>query len=276
MSNWNIEYWINESEIKKIEYSDYWDNEDNEKGKEWNILDGDFSKMESYLQKSGLLYDLKICVECLKNDFKIELCGVGIDLAAGNLWAASYLFNMGKIEKLYCLEYSRHRLLKIGKEVLEHYNVPQDKISLVLGSFYDLHVSDNSLDFVFLSQAFHHADSPDKLLSEIHRVLKPNGVVIIIGEHIIYYENILVKHAIKYIISILIPKKVQHILFGKTYHVKTLIPTIGESISSDPILGDHCYTDKEYRLLFSKYGFKIKQNKNHKTRFQSFVLVNNA
>ena len=276
MSIFNIEYWLTDSEISAIEYSDYWNNEEKEKSKEWYILDGDFSKMENYLQKTGLLKDLMQCVECLKVDFKFELHGQGIDLAAGNLWAVPYLFDLGKIDKLYCLEFSRHRLLKIGPKVLDHYSVPQEKIVLVLGSFYDLHIKDNSLDFVFLSQAFHHADKPDKLLSEIHRVLKPNGVVIIIGEHILNYRKVQLKHAIKFVISTFIPDKVQQALFGETFQVKTLITKSGELPLTDPILGDHRYTNNEYWSFFAKYNFRIKHFKKQKSQFQSFVLVGNG
>jgi len=45
-------------------------------------------------------------------------------------------------------------------------------------------LENNSVDFIFLCQAFHHADDPEKLIYEIRRVLKPDGIVIIIGEHI--------------------------------------------------------------------------------------------
>lgn len=272
---WNSEYWIPNSKISEIEYSAYWNDEEKEKNKEWYILDNNFAKMEHYLQKTGLPKDLMHCVDLLKDDAKRELGGVGIDLAAGNLWAAPYLFNLGRIDKLYCLEYSKHRLLKLGPKVLEHYNVPKENIILVLGSFYDLHLKDNSLDFVFLSQAFHHADKPDELLSEIHRVLKPNGIVII-GEHIINCRKAYFTYITKFVISAIVPSNVQKKLFGKTFQVKTLIPKLGELLSPDPVLGDHYYIDREYQFFFKKYGFKIKRIKNHRSKMQSFVLVGNS
>jgi SAM-dependent methyltransferase len=273
MAEWNIESWLTDSTLDEIEYSNYWNNEEQEKNKEWYILDGNFSKMEHLLQKTGLPRDLMQCVDCLKVDFNRELEGVGIDLAAGNLWAAPYLFNLGKIDKLYCLEYSKHRLLKIGPKVLEQYKVSKDKIFLVYGSFYDLHLKDNSLNFVFLSQAFHHADDPDRLLSEVYRVLKPRGVVIIIGEHKISYLKAYLKHAIRIVISLLIPLRIQQKLFGKTFKIKKLISRPWQLFPSDPVLGDHYYSDDEYRAMFSKYRFKMKHIGNPNSQFQSFVLV---
>jgi len=43
-----------------------------------------------------------------------------------------------------------------------------------------------SIDFCFCSQAFHHADDPQRLLNEIKRVLKPSGIVLMIGENPVY------------------------------------------------------------------------------------------
>jgi ubiquinone/menaquinone biosynthesis C-methylase UbiE len=85
-------------------------------------------------------------------------------MAAGNLWAVPRLLRLGTVDKIYCLEYSKHRLLQIGPAVLEYYGVPKERVVLALGSFYDLHLKNKSLDFVFMSQAFHHADDPNRLL----------------------------------------------------------------------------------------------------------------
>ncbi|MBN2012323.1 class I SAM-dependent methyltransferase [candidate division KSB1 bacterium] len=275
MNDWNIEKWLSDSEIAEIEYSDYWNDEEKEKNKEWYILDGDFTKMEQYLQKNRLAQSLQQCIEALKNDFKRQFEGVGLDLAAGNLWAARYLFDLGVIEKLYCVEYSKHRLLRIGPKVLDYYNIPKERVVLVQGSFYNLHLPEKSVDFVFMSQAFHHADNPVKLMEEVRRVLKPNGIVIIIGEHIVAYRIKYIKHAIKFIISGF-PEYLQEFLFGNTFNVKTLIAKTNEVLPPNPVLGDHFYTDRAYKHMFSQHGFKIRHFKNHNSRFQSFLLVGNG
>lgn len=277
MSEWDTEYWLTKLQLGEIEYSGYWNDEEREESKDWNIQNDNFFKMEVYLQKTGLLQDIIDCIECLNVNFKRKLKGIGIDLAAGNLWAATHLLSLGEIDKLYCLEYSKHRLLKIGPKVLEHYNVSEEKIVLVLGSFYNLHIKNNFLDFVFLSQAFHHADNPDKLLSEINRVLKQNGVAIIIGEHAINFRKAFlktfIKHAFKFIASKLLPDNLQELIFKKKIRVDTLIPKTIDLFPPDPILGDHYYSDKEYFSLFSKYDFKVKQVKNRKSQFKSFLLI---
>jgi len=272
MGKWNIEYWLSESQLNGIDYSDYWNNEEIERNKEWNIADGNFSRMENYLAKTGLVQDLGRCIDILGTEFNRQLNGTGIDLAAGNLWAAKYLLNPVNVDKFYCLEYSKHRLLEIGPQVLEHYNIPKENIILVLGSFYDLHLRDSSLDFVFLSQAFHHASNPHKLLAEIHRVLKQDGVCIIIGEHLVDYKRAYIRHLAKFIISAIMPKGMQKRCFGKAYD-KTLIPKTSQLIPADPVLGDHYYTGKDYKNIFSEHGFKMKQLKNRNSQFQSFILL---
>lgn len=273
---WNTESWLKNDEAGKLEYSDYWNDEEEEKGKEWYVLDGDFSRMEGYLQKTGLPEDLEKCIRILRIGFERQLAGVGIDLAAGNLWAVPHLSSLGKVDKLYCLEYSKHRLLKIGPKVLEHYKVPEEKIILVYGSFYDLHIQDNSLDFAFLSQSFHHAHCPDKLLLEIHRVLKPGGIVIIIGEHVVNWRRLYFKHVVKFFISLFVPEVALKRLSKRSFStVNKLIPRPSELFPVEPTLGDHHYTIVEYKRLFSRCGFRIVKHLKpiEKSKFQSFILI---
>jgi hypothetical protein len=66
MTDWPIERWLSDAEY---------------------VLDGDFAKMERYLEATELPRDLKACADVLRNEFGRSLAGVGVDLAAGNLWA---------------------------------------------------------------------------------------------------------------------------------------------------------------------------------------------
>ena len=225
-----MEHWISESELKDIAYANYWNDEEIEKRKSNHILDSEFAYFEETLLKGGLPYDLKKCIDYLKNYQNRRLEGIGMDLAAGYLWAAHYLFKLGNIDQLLCVEYSQHRLFQVGPKLLEYYQIPIDKITLIFGSFYNLHVEDNSLDFVLLSQALHHADNPLALLKEVYRVLKPNGILIIIGEHKINFFTAHVKHYIKYIITKFITTNNQKLFFNKTFNITSRVPKFGELI----------------------------------------------
>jgi len=51
---------------------------------------------------------------------------------------------------------------------------------------------DNSLDAVLLYDAFHHLSDPDLVLNEIHRVLKPDGILSF-GDHHMKEKEIVVE-----------------------------------------------------------------------------------
>ena len=272
MSTWTHEVWLNPEAIKKINYSSYWNNEENEKTKDWYILDGNFQKMEDYLEATGLKQDLIDCLSLIEKKIKSTLSGTGIDLAAGILWTAPVLVKHAQIDKLLCLEFSEHRLLTLGTKVLDYYHVPQEKVSLILGSFYELHLSDGSLDFVLLSTAFHHADNPSVLLAEIRRVLKPGGFVIIIGEHLIGYYKKILTHTAKYVFGETLPVTLQQAIFKKTLKSGSLTFKTRELFPPDDILGDHYYSVNDYRKLFTASGFSYTRSRNKKMKYQSFLL----
>jgi len=53
------------------------------------------------------------------------------------------------------------------------------EIAVIQESVYDLTHEDASFDLVFLLEVMEHLDYPEKALQEIHRVLKPGGVLIV-------------------------------------------------------------------------------------------------
>jgi len=268
-TSYQTEYWLSRGELSSVEYSSYWNDEDHEKDKPWNVLDGDFPKMERYIEETGLIKQLDQCIRLLNDRFGFQLCGVGADLACGNLWAASYLFRTGGVRKLYCVEYSAHRLLKIGPRVLQKYGVPRDKVVMCLGSFYTLKLPDSSLDFVLLSEALHHADRPLDLLAEIRRVLKPEGAVLIIGEPKRTKLDI-VKHLVKFLISRSLSPRVQNRLFGRTFDVRMAV--LKGWVLVDPVLGDHSCSNREYSRLFATAGFNSYHVRTRGAGIHGYVL----
>ncbi len=273
VGRYTLEYWLEDETLNGLQYAEYWNDELIEVSKPWNILDGNFEKLEKYIGGLGLVADLEECWSVLSRDFGIELRGNGIDLAAGSCWAAPHLLGRTGGGKLYCLEYSKHRLIDIAPKVLAHYGVPPEKVVLVRGSFYDLRLPDQSLDFVFMSQAFHHADDPLRLLREVHRVLKPQGCVIIIGEHIVRLAEKYLKNAVRFVISYTCTPALQEKLFGRCFLAERLCPPLHQLLRPDPATGDHYYTDREYRRLLAAGGFQMRRIKRRRSRLQSFVLV---
>ena len=275
-SLYEVQNWLSDSDLNYEESSEYWNDEDEEKSKEWYILDGNFEKMENYIKGVGLIDQLNSCVDFLDKELNLSISGYGADLASGNLWAVPHILKNSLVEKLYCVEFSKQRLLKIGPEVLEYYNVQKDKIVLCLGSFNDLKLHANSLDFIFLSQAFHHSYRPNDTLNEIWRVLKPNGFVVMIGEHPISKIQVFkgyIANPLKFCVSKLVPENIQQYIFGKTFHNIVLFPSVNTLFPPDKILGDHYYTDNQYLAMFKGAGFKSYQISIKKHGTIGYILI---
>lgn len=266
--SWTTEHWLSETDAASIEYAQYWNDVEAEREKPWNVADGDFGKLERYLAEVGLPADLQACLQA----FGRPLGERGIDLAAGTLWAAAALLAAGPVRQLYCLEFSRHRLLELGPRVLEHDGVDPKRVVLAYGSFYDLRIGDGELDFAFLSQAFHHADRPAALLAELRRVLRPGGVAIIIGEHVIRPRDYAAYGARA--AASLAPRGVQERIFGEPLQVRrSLRPRAQDILPTDPVLGDHAYDQGDYARLFSQAGFDWRRVRRKGAHYQGFLLT---
>ena len=267
-----VEYWVQPEELASVAYAGYWNDEEVEKVKRWDVAGRGFAELDRHLQETGLLRQLSDCVAVaarLGRPFR----GVGADLACGVLWAAPALLEAGA-EKVYGVEYSSHRLLKIGPLVLRRHSVPSGKVTLCLGSFYELKLQDRSLDFVLMAEAFHHADDPERLLREIRRVLRPEGVVLLVGEHIVGPAAYLyAKNAAKFVASRLVPEGVQRRLLGHTIVAPRLLPSLEELLRPDPVAGDHYYLAAQYAAMFSRQGFAQRRVLTKGCRFQAFVLT---
>ncbi len=129
-----------------------------------------------------------------------------------------------------------------------------------------------SLDFAFLSQAFHHADRPADLLAELRRVLRPGGRAIIVGEHILRARDYAL-YAARAGASVLVPQQLQRRLLGHELEVRvSLRPSATDVMPTDPVLGDHAYSSEEYRRLFTQAGFAVRPVRRPRSHYQSFVL----
>ena len=261
------------SDVGRLQYADYWNDELEEQRKPFWVLNGDFARMEAYLNEIGLPAQLDQAVAVAKNRFGSSFDGVGLDLGAGSLWSAPHLLRLGAIERLYFVEYSRHRLLKLGPAVLAHYNVPPEKVVLALGDLHHIPMPDASFDFALLSASFHHSDEPARLLVELRRLLKPHGVVLIIGEHITELTwTVRMRHLAKFAASRL-PAALQRRLFHRVVHVERWLPRERDVVAGDDRLGDHAYTIGQYRALFEGAGFRFEQLRSRQWAYQAFVLT---
>ncbi len=105
--------------------------------------------------------------------------GVGLELGSGcGLLSATVARDPG-VEAMLAVEICEqiaHSLIpRVAGGVLGE---QRDKVIPVVGSFDDLRIPDNSVDFIVEIDSLHHSDDLIRTLSECHRVLKPGGRVL--------------------------------------------------------------------------------------------------
>ena len=107
--------------------------------------------------------------------------GIGIDLGGGVGCISSTLAKKDSVEKIYCIEVVEDvvKLCQpiVKKEILKE---KDNKVISVVGDFDNLQLENNSIDFAVSWDSMHHSIDPIKTLKECKRVLKRDGVLIIV------------------------------------------------------------------------------------------------
>jgi ubiquinone/menaquinone biosynthesis C-methylase UbiE len=93
-----------------------------------------------------------------------------VDIAGGYGRLAKEYINRAKSVTIF--DYSQTELDDAKKEF-------GDKINTKQGDIYDLPFKDNTFDGMIMVRATHHFKDMKKVMSELHRVLKPGGVAVI-------------------------------------------------------------------------------------------------
>jgi len=232
-----IKYWLSDEDLKLIYTSEYWNDIAEEKKKEWWIEDGNYNNCLRYLNSSGLLTEFK---ESKKFIQKFPEQVMVADLASGIGWTSALLSKLPNVSEVHAVEISKHRLGILFENAIKMLNGNVQKIHRYLGSFYNLKFEDNSIDIIYMSQAFHHADRPFNLILECDRVLSKNGRIILVGEHYMGFRQMIKKATVN-----LIRRKIK----GWSFY---------EIFPPDDKLGDHYYRISDYYFIFNSMGYKLK------------------
>lgn len=247
----NMVSWIDEDNISVISTAVFWNDEDKEKDKPFYLLENNPGKLQEYLEGTTTNYEQYENVLKFARKLGLKIQGTGVDVASGVCWTTALLSKIESVEHIYAIDVSKHRLGQIAPQVFKILGAVQSKITRVLGSFYDIKLPDSSVNFCCMAQAFHHADNPMRLLKELHRILKPKGIVLVIGETPIYPAGLL-KSRIKNVIKMIVPMSLYTskpiYKFFPSY--KDLFPTDFES-------GDHYYRISDYPKIFDDCGFVL-------------------
>lgn len=261
---YDSEQWISDSDLEALPSSAYWNDRQKERSKCFDVSVFGVEQMELKLEGRGFYAQLNQVLSQLRKSAR-DIQGVGASLACGTCWLEGKILNqIDTIQQLYCVEMSRHRLFEIAPKVLHYYHVPREKVKLCLGTFYSLKIPDSSLDFVILCQAFHHAYEPERLLLEIARVLKKDGIAIVMGEH---YSSTLMR------IRKILRYEAKWLLNYQHWRINhPLIPTWESLYPVHQDQGDHHYSRRQYHRYFINANFHYDWVHSKKYKRQGYIL----
>ncbi|MBE2281649.1 MAG: class I SAM-dependent methyltransferase [Ignavibacteriaceae bacterium] len=124
------------------------------------------------------------CVDAIKMAERIigtKISGTVVEVGAGSgVYSCSVAKNSG-IEKIYAVEYSEKTVKELMTFVIKKNNfVPEieNKIFPTVGSFDEIKLPDNSVDFIIDVGSLHHSEDRERTFKELYRVLKIGGFLI--------------------------------------------------------------------------------------------------
>ena len=170
--------------------------------------------------------------------------GTGIDLGGGIGCISSTLAKRNAVGKIYCVELVEdavklcHTIVK--QEILKE---EKHKVISVIGDYDNLELEDNSIDFAVSWDSMHHSIAPIKTFKECKRVLKKNGVFIIVDRA---HNNSTSDSEIERMLNITYDQE----FLAKNYRPKDTILTRRQN-------GEHEYRFFEWKKFFKESGFDL-------------------
>mgnify|MGYP001573154316 CR=1 FL=1 len=113
-----------------------------------------------------------------KNFLKSRIKGTGVEVGSGPGTFSSVLAKRDLVEKMYAVEVCRpiveFLMAKVSGYIL---NGKADKVVGAVGSFDEMELPDESVDFIFDFFSLHHSDDLERTLKECIRILKKGGFI---------------------------------------------------------------------------------------------------
>lgn len=170
-----------------------------------------------------------------------------MDLGGGIGWLTAYLSCYENVSKIHFLDSSKYFVERMMPEIVKIMSGNADKIIPIEALFLPLYFEDKSLDVVVICSTLHHAENIETLLTEIKRILKDDGVLLVLNETPVSYSYYVV-HLIKQFI------KIMAATLSRTY--KSVSPSISSSGSIyDPYLFDRMYPLWHWSKAINLAGF---------------------
>lgn len=241
---------------RNVEYDtsfDYWNNEELEKKKFFYTL----SALENSVEQQFFIQELSSYLSDSDEEINSFL-----SVCCGNLWIETNALKEKNIVKVVGIDYSQHRIHKLALKSIE-YTKNNSNIELICGNVLDYN-PDEKFDFIYLSKAFHHIESPIILLRKLKNLLSSNGKIIICGEHF-YSRKIYLKRLLKHFIKFSLKSNYRSI--------RSFIPEYGMLFPYSIEKGDIHYSLYQYDYFLKKIEFNYKRIIHQKRGFQTFILT---
>ena len=173
--------------------------------------------------------------------------GIGIDLGGGVGCISSTIAQKETVKKIFCVELVED-VVKLCQPIVKKNILGEnsDKVSSVVGSFDNLKLEDNSVDFAVSWDAMHHSAYLSKTLTECKRVLKDDSIFVIVDRS---HNNSTPDSEIERMLNIVYDEE----FLIKNYRTKDTILTRREN-------GEHEYRFFEWKNYFKQAGFEILSN----------------
>ncbi len=110
---------------------------------------------------------------------KKKYSGVGVEVGAGPLVFSSVLANYPNVTKMYGVELCESIINNLAEKIVA-YIAPTNshKIIGVAGSFDDIELPSESVDFIFDFYSLHHSPNLAHTMKELYSLLKPGGYIL--------------------------------------------------------------------------------------------------
>jgi ubiquinone/menaquinone biosynthesis C-methylase UbiE len=200
------------------------------------------SKKYTHIKAHEIEHFLKI-----SNKVYGALKGTGIDLGGGVGSVSSVVAKSQLVETITCLEITENCVIKCHPIVIsEILGSDKNKVKSVIGDFDNLEIEDNSLDFAIAWDAIHHSNDPIKTLSEIRRVLKPEGCFILIDRA---HNNSTSDNEIE---------RMLNVQYSEEFLKENYLPKGKKLTRRDN--GEHEYRFFEWESFFNKSEFRLDES----------------
>jgi ubiquinone/menaquinone biosynthesis C-methylase UbiE len=175
---------------------------------------------------------------------------VVLDLGCGSGWLSGLLSRHPQVRRVIAWDASPTLLRQVLPQMLKLVEGDPAKVAPICGDFLPLLLEDDSVDVAVASSAFHHAERPDMLLDELARVVKVEGLVVLLNEvpfSVVSMVWVAAATAFAAAMNSLTPR----LTIARRGRIAA------DHFLVDEELGDRALTPAQWQRLFTRHGFDV-------------------